>query len=190
MQGAGSTTVIERVRLKRSPMEAPAARLRLSYLFSSVTLGPRGMAPSAVLVIRSMSDPLPGCITKEFASGRDSRCRMAKRCADQPGSAPQASCAARCGTCAGVGRCCSVLPTMESCSHAWRSIRTRATQIHGGGSRFGGVFPRGLPAHGWTCGPSIRSTCRRPCNNCTSRAGGQSAGADRAGAGVAPVARC
>ena len=67
MPADGSATV-EHVRLKRAQVEAPVARLRLSYLFSSVQLQPEGMPPSAVLVVRSMHDPLPGRIAMDFAS--------------------------------------------------------------------------------------------------------------------------
>jgi hypothetical protein len=65
---ADGTVTVEHVRLKRAQADAAVARQRLSYLFSSVLLGPPSMAPSAVLVVRSMSDPLPGRITKDFAS--------------------------------------------------------------------------------------------------------------------------
>ena len=63
-----SDITVEHVRLRGAQMDAPAARQRLSYLLSSVTLRPSRMSPSAVLVVRSMSDPLPGAITKQFAS--------------------------------------------------------------------------------------------------------------------------
>jgi hypothetical protein len=68
MWAAGSAT-LEHVRLKRSPVEAPVARLRLSCLLSSVTLRPPSMPPSALLIVRSMKDPLPGRIAtgNEFA---------------------------------------------------------------------------------------------------------------------------
>jgi hypothetical protein len=65
MWAAGSAT-LEHVRLKRSPLEAPVARLRLSYLLSSVAFKPPAMPPSALLIVRSMRDPLPGRIAREF----------------------------------------------------------------------------------------------------------------------------
>ena len=65
---ADGTVTVEHVRLKRAQTDAAAARQRLSYLFSSVLLRPPSMAPSAVLVVRSMSDPLPGRIAKDFPS--------------------------------------------------------------------------------------------------------------------------
>ncbi|HEY1902805.1 MAG TPA: hypothetical protein VGG56_10260 [Terracidiphilus sp.] len=63
----GATT-IEYLQLRGAMVDAPIARQRLSYLFSSTVLQPYVMAPSAVLVVRSMSDPLPGRIALEFAS--------------------------------------------------------------------------------------------------------------------------
>jgi hypothetical protein len=65
---AGQQVTVERVRLRGAEEGAHAARRRLSYLLSSATLRPSRMPPSAVLVVRSMPDPLPGAITKEFAS--------------------------------------------------------------------------------------------------------------------------
>ena len=65
---AASGVTVEHVRLRGAHMDAPAARQRLSYLLSSVTLRPSRMSPSAVLVVRSMRDPLPGAIAKQFAS--------------------------------------------------------------------------------------------------------------------------
>ena len=62
------TTTIEHVRLRGAPVDAPVARQRLSYLFSSTALSPTAMPPSAVLVVRSMSDPLPGRIARELGS--------------------------------------------------------------------------------------------------------------------------
>jgi hypothetical protein len=65
MWAAGSAT-LEYVRLRQARVDAPVARLRLSYLLSSVTFHPPAMPPSALLVVRSMKDPLPGRIAKEF----------------------------------------------------------------------------------------------------------------------------
>jgi hypothetical protein len=62
------STTIEHVRLRRARLEAPAARQRLSYLFSSAALRPTAMPPAAVLVVRCMSDPLPGRIAREIES--------------------------------------------------------------------------------------------------------------------------
>jgi hypothetical protein len=59
---------IEHVRLRRAQVELPVARLRLSHLFSSVALHPTAMPPSALLIVRSMSDPLPGRIARQFAA--------------------------------------------------------------------------------------------------------------------------
>ena len=67
MLPVGSTT-IERVRLKQVDVDAPLARQRLSFLFSSAVLQPARMPPSAVLVIRSMYDPLPGRIAPKLAT--------------------------------------------------------------------------------------------------------------------------
>jgi hypothetical protein len=59
---------IEHVRLRRAQVEPPVARLRLSHLLSSVALHPTAMSPSALLIVRSMSDPLPGRIARQFAA--------------------------------------------------------------------------------------------------------------------------
>ena len=65
---AASSVTVEHIRLRGAQMDAPAARQRLSYLLSSVALRPSRMSPSAILVVRSMRDPLPGAIAKPFAS--------------------------------------------------------------------------------------------------------------------------
>jgi hypothetical protein len=65
---AASEVTVEHVRLRGAQMDAPAARQRLSYLLSSVAFRPSRISPSAVLVVRSMSDPLPGAIAKQFSS--------------------------------------------------------------------------------------------------------------------------
>jgi hypothetical protein len=62
-------TTIERVRLRQARVEAPVARLRLSYMLSSVSFRPPVMPPGAVLIVRSMADPLPGRIAKKFDAG-------------------------------------------------------------------------------------------------------------------------
>src|SRR5579862_7462093 len=65
---APSSISVDHVRLRGAPMDASRARQRLSYLLSSVTLRPTRMPPSAVLVVRSMQDPLPGAIADQFAA--------------------------------------------------------------------------------------------------------------------------
>jgi len=66
------TTTVARLRLRHSQVEGPAARLRLSALLSPVALQPQSMPPSAVLIVRSMDDPLPGGIHLDlkFEGGR------------------------------------------------------------------------------------------------------------------------
>jgi hypothetical protein len=68
MSAADSTTV-ERVRLRQSRAEPTVARLRLSHLLASVELRAPAMPPSAILMVRSMADPLPGRITQDFGPG-------------------------------------------------------------------------------------------------------------------------
>jgi len=53
--------------LRRARVDGPVARLRLSHLLASASLNPPGMPPSAILLVRTMADPLPGRITKAFA---------------------------------------------------------------------------------------------------------------------------
>jgi hypothetical protein len=64
-------TTLERVRLKfrRTPEHATVARSRLSHLLASVSLTPPSMPPSAILLVRDMTDPLPGRISVGFAPG-------------------------------------------------------------------------------------------------------------------------
>lgn len=62
-------TTLERVRLRGARVEAPVARLRLSHLLASASLQPPAMPPSALLLVRAMSDPLPGRITRAFTPG-------------------------------------------------------------------------------------------------------------------------
>ncbi len=63
------STTVEHVRLRRARVDAPVARLRLSHLLSSASLQPPAMPPSAILLVRTMDDPLPGRIAKGFAPG-------------------------------------------------------------------------------------------------------------------------
>ncbi len=60
-------TMLERVRLRRARLDAPVARLRLSHALSSASLKPRAMPPSAILIVRTMADPMPGKVTKKLA---------------------------------------------------------------------------------------------------------------------------
>ena len=57
---------LEHVRLLGVGVDAPVARLRLSSLLASASLQPPAMPPSAVLVVRTMADPLPGRIIAEL----------------------------------------------------------------------------------------------------------------------------
>jgi hypothetical protein len=51
---------IGRLRIQGGRDEAVALRLRLRQLLGSANLTPPGMAPTAVLIVRHLSDPLPG----------------------------------------------------------------------------------------------------------------------------------
>ena len=64
--GVLDQTSLEHVRLRGTDVEATVARLRLSSLLASASLQPAAMPPSAVLVVRSMADPLPGRIAGEL----------------------------------------------------------------------------------------------------------------------------
>jgi hypothetical protein len=66
---AADSATLGHVRLKHSALDAPVARLRLEYLLASVELRPAAMPPTALLVVRSMRDPLPSRITKKFEAG-------------------------------------------------------------------------------------------------------------------------
>jgi len=57
---------LEHVRLRGAGVDAPVARLRLSSLLASASLQPPAMPPSAVLVVRSMADPLPGRLVADL----------------------------------------------------------------------------------------------------------------------------
>lgn len=54
---------IHRLRVRGSPAAAPALRLRLTSLLSGTDLRPPEMPPAAVLVVRHLTDPLPGHLT-------------------------------------------------------------------------------------------------------------------------------
>jgi len=56
-----SGTEIGRV-LARGARDEPAERNRLGFLLGGADLEPRGLAPGAILVVRSLTDPLPGCL--------------------------------------------------------------------------------------------------------------------------------
>ena len=66
---AADSTTLEHVRLKHSQLEPPVARLRLSYLLSAMEFRPFSMPPAALLIVRSMPDPLPGRIAKKLEAG-------------------------------------------------------------------------------------------------------------------------
>lgn len=51
---------IGRLKVQGGHNEAVALRLRLSQLLGSANLTPPGLAPTAVLIVRQLSDPLPG----------------------------------------------------------------------------------------------------------------------------------
>jgi hypothetical protein len=59
-------TTLGRVRLRGARSDPMLTRLRLSHLLSSCSLQPPAMPPSAILFVREMDDPLPGCIARDF----------------------------------------------------------------------------------------------------------------------------
>lgn len=71
-------TVIDRLRVRGSEMEALAVQLRMSALLSSMQLRPRTLAPSAILCIRELRDPAPGLLSlKGGAANRSERWEQA-----------------------------------------------------------------------------------------------------------------
>lgn len=59
---------IGRLRVQGDHNEAVALRLRLSQLLGSANLSPPGIAPAAVLIVRQLSDPLPGKLAVRHAT--------------------------------------------------------------------------------------------------------------------------
>jgi hypothetical protein len=66
--GLVRTNEIGRLRVQGGYNEAVALRLRLSQLLGSANLTPPGMAPTAVLIVRQLSDPLPGKLAVRHAA--------------------------------------------------------------------------------------------------------------------------
>jgi hypothetical protein len=56
------------VRVRGAREDAALTRLRTSHLLGTVRLQPHAMPPAAVLVVRSMADPLPGRIARELGA--------------------------------------------------------------------------------------------------------------------------
>src|SRR5260221_13225503 len=65
-------TVVGRLRLKARGQDPLAARLQAAALFGLLSLEPGGLAPNAILCIRSLRDPKPGLLA-EPASGMRAR---------------------------------------------------------------------------------------------------------------------
>lgn len=57
--GSGRTQVA-RLRVHSRARDPLATRVRVAAMFSSATLVPPGLAPSAILIVRTLRDPLPG----------------------------------------------------------------------------------------------------------------------------------
>lgn len=58
-----SATEIAKLKIRSAHKDEPALRLALSNLIGNADLKPDGLSPSAILVIKHMSDPLPGKIS-------------------------------------------------------------------------------------------------------------------------------
>lgn len=61
---------IRRARLRNTDVDATTARLRLEPQLGTAELRPRGLAPSAVLCVRRVADPLPGRIELDSTQAR------------------------------------------------------------------------------------------------------------------------
>lgn len=56
------TTVVKRLRVKGSSQDSTLTRLRVTNMLNMVDLHPRGLAPAAIVCIRTLRDPLPGAL--------------------------------------------------------------------------------------------------------------------------------
>ena len=54
------TTIAQRLRVRGSGLDPTSTRLRVANLLQAVDLHPDGLAPSAILCVRTLRDPLPG----------------------------------------------------------------------------------------------------------------------------------
>jgi hypothetical protein len=55
-------TIVTRLRVRCSGIDPLSAQLRVTSLLDSARLHPTGLAPSAVVIIRKLRDPLPGVV--------------------------------------------------------------------------------------------------------------------------------
>lgn len=60
MNWGSDFTRVARLRVHSRARDPLATRVRLAAMFSSATLAPPGLAPSAILIVRKLRDPLPG----------------------------------------------------------------------------------------------------------------------------------
>ena len=67
---SGAPTSVRSVRVRGVDTDAATARLRLGNLLAGSELRPSGLAPSAVLCVRRVIDPLPGALRLETAEAR------------------------------------------------------------------------------------------------------------------------
>ena len=56
------STLITRLRVRGSGLDPILTQLRITSLFNSARLDPSGLAPSAIVFIRKLRDPLPGAL--------------------------------------------------------------------------------------------------------------------------------
>jgi hypothetical protein len=54
------TTTIDTLRVRGASENSPVLRLALSSMLNNADLRPKGVSPSAILIVRNLSDPLPG----------------------------------------------------------------------------------------------------------------------------------
>ena len=54
------TTTIDTLRVRGASENSPVLRLALSSMLNNADLKPKGVSPSTILIVRSLSDPLPG----------------------------------------------------------------------------------------------------------------------------------
>lgn len=60
MSGGSDRTHVARLRVHSRARDPLATRVRVAAMLSSATLAPPGLAPSAILIVRQLRDPLPG----------------------------------------------------------------------------------------------------------------------------------
>ncbi len=63
-------TIVTRLRVRSSGLDPLTTQLRVTILLNAARLHPSGLAPSAILCIRALRDPLPGALKLQHGGAR------------------------------------------------------------------------------------------------------------------------